>query len=158
MEVLIHDYAVLIDAEDYAFVSSHKWVAVKSKNNTQGRVYFHRYISTENGVVVREYLHRDLLNCPKGMYVDHINRNTLDCRKDNLRICTHTENMINKSMQKNNTSGVIGVQWCSSRNKWRARIAVRKETIDLGYYNSKEDAIKARKLAESKYGYDKIRV
>jgi len=157
METTIAGYNVKIDPDDAEFISDHKWVAVRSAtNNPQGRVYFHRYIKTVNGTVIREYLHRDLLKCPSGMCIDLINRDTLDCRKANLRLCTHTINMINRSMQKNNTSGVIGVQWCESRNKWRARIVVNKKTLDLGYYHNKEDAISARREAEAKYGYSEI--
>lgn len=52
---------------------------------------------------------------------------------------------------KNNTSGVTGVSWNSKSSKWCARIGIHKKRITLGYYENKEDAIKARKEAEEKY-------
>lgn len=64
-------------------------------------------------------LHRFITNCPKGLVVDHINRNPADNRRCNLRICTQFENNKNRS---NNTSGITGVTWRSRSKKWRATI------------------------------------
>lgn len=92
----------------------------------------------------RKYLtlSRYLTNCPTNKVVDHINHNTLDNRKNNLRICTNYENNINKT---NNTSGCVGVSWDKNRNKWH----VTFKRKNIGRFSSFEDAVKARKLAES---------
>lgn len=58
---------------------------------------------------------------------------------------------MNRSMRSDNTSGVTGVYWCKSRNKWNAEIRINSKKINLGYFINKEDAIKARKRAEIKY-------
>lgn len=156
--MILDGYPVLIDDRSVDGISKYSWVAVKNKNkNSQGRVYFHRYVKTENAKVCRQYLHRFLTGCPAEMYVDHINRNTLDCRTENLRIVTHHENMVNRSMQSNNTSGVIGVRWIPRIKRWQARMVVNKKEINLGHFADKHDAIEARRQGEVAYGYDKIR-
>lgn len=95
--------------------------------------------------------HRLVMNAEKGQYVDHKNRDRTDNRKDNLRICSHLDNDRNRSITKNNTSGIIGVGWIKGKNKWRAAIGVKGKTIHLGYFYNKTDAIKARLKAEKTY-------
>lgn len=100
----------------------------------------------------QEYLHRVILGAPKDMCVDHINGNTLDNRKNNLRICTNRENTSNRTkLGTNNTSGILGVRFDNRRNKWYADIQYKGKCIFLGYFNIKEDAIKARIDAEKSY-------
>ena len=82
---------------------------------------------------------------------DHIDRNPLNNRRCNLRPATQSENMHNKSKQRNNTSGIIGVHWKTNDQKWKAQIVVNNKQISLGYYKNKDDAIKARLEAELKY-------
>ena len=83
---------------------------------------------------------------------DHVNRNRLDNRFENLRQCSQQENTRNCSIRSNNTSGFIGVFWNKQKNKWYAKIRIDKdEDKFLGYYNKKEDAIKARLKAESEF-------
>lgn len=100
---------------------------------------------------IRLSLHRFITNCPDNMVVDHINHNTLDNRKINLRIVTQLENMKNLSKYKNNKSGFTGVYYYKLTNKWTAKIRANKKLINIGCFNTIEDAIKARKDAELKY-------
>ena len=125
----------IIDLEDVEKVKKYKWC-----KTSKG------YILSND----KKLLHRYITNCPENMTVDHINKNKLDNRKSNLRICTMQENDFNKPILKNNTSGVAGV----SRTKngtWRAYISLNRKQINLGHFKNKEDAIKARKNAEIKY-------
>ena len=96
-------------------------------------------------------LHRYLMNCPGDLVVDHINRNKLDNRICNLRVCTQQQNKRNRSIQCNNTSGVTGVSWVSKYNKWMAQIQINGKSKNLGCFNTKEEAINARKQAEIEY-------
>lgn len=96
-------------------------------------------------------LHRFLLNAKKGQIIDHINGNGLDNRRDNLRFCTHTQNMWNRKVHKNSSSGYRGVH--KNRNAWCARIAVNKIRIRLGSFERAVDAAKAYdKVAKLHYG------
>ena len=58
---------------------------------------------------------------------------------------------MNKGIRSNNSSGVTGVGWSKKNNKWRARITLNNKEYHLGYFDDKNDAIKARKEAENKY-------
>ena len=109
------------------------------------------YIVTNISYGRREYLHRFLLNPDKNMLIDHINHNKLDDRKENLRIVNSNQNNENRSISRNNTSGVTGVSWSSNRNKWVAQIKINNKSIFLGRFDNFEDAVAARKEAEEKY-------
>lgn len=129
------------DREDLEKVKQYCWHITK-KGYLQG-------YNTNTGKII--LLHRLITNCPKDKVVDHANRNKVDCRKVNLRICTQLENNKNKSISKRNKSGVVGVSWHKRENKWRAQITVDHKTIYLGDFTNKEEAIKARLQAEKKH-------
>lgn len=86
-----------------------------------------------------------------GYVVDHINRNKNDNRRENLRIVLQSDNVKNKSLQKNNRSGVTGVCFRDDINKWSAYIRCDGIIHRLGHFNDKNDAIKARLEAEKIY-------
>ena len=87
------------------------------------------------------------------LVIDHINGNCYDNSIENLRLVSQAENNRNRSTPKDNTSGHIGLYWIKSSSKWRAQIGVNGKDIYLGLFKNKEDAIKARKEAEKKYGF-----
>lgn len=89
-----------------------------------------------------------LLDC---MYYDHIDRNTLNNRRYNLRKATFEENGRNKSLSVRNNSGVTGVYYRHDTNRWRAEIMVNYQNKSLGSFIDKDDAIIARLTAEAKY-------
>ena len=93
------------------------------------------------GVVI--YLHREILVAPRGVQVDHVNGDTLDNRRKNLRLCTHKENNRNKGLKSTNKSGYKGVYFHSKSGKWSAQIRVNYKAIYLGLFNNKIDAAKA---------------
>jgi hypothetical protein len=85
-------------------------------------------------------------------YIDHINGNKGDNRWANLRECSMAENQQNRTtIQINNTSGARGVSWYGRKNKWTASIHVNYEKINLGFFQTKELAISARKIAKVKF-------
>jgi hypothetical protein len=90
------------------------------------------------------YLHRYLMNPLDNEVVDHRNHNTLDNRKLNLRICSQSQNIMNSKKPIDNTSGVKGVMWDKSREKWISVIGFNGKTINLGRYKNKDEAIKKR--------------
>ena len=107
-----------------------------------GNLYGHRIALGISGVDI-----------PHGFEVDHIDGNESNNRLSNLRVVTKQENSRNRATSKNNTSGTTGVHYAKSECKWRAAIMVDRKTISLGDYTNKDDAIKARKAAEVKYGF-----
>lgn len=87
----------------------------------------------------------------KNKICDHINRNKLDNRRQNLRLVTINENNINQKKYKNNKSGHTGVYYHSSINKWVAYLGYQKQNINCGTFDSFEEAVDAREKAELKY-------
>jgi len=88
--------------------------------------------------------------------MDHINGDKADDRWCNLREVTNAENKRNLPISKRNTSGHVGVCWNKKAKKWHARIGatqVGKSSKHLGFYDTKEEAIAARKEAEKLYGF-----
>lgn len=86
-------------------------------------------------------------------HIDHINGDKLDNRICNLRVVTKQENACNMKRHKANTSGYTGVAWSTAANKWRAYITHEGKRVSLGVYVDIEEAAKARKAAEVKYGF-----
>lgn len=84
-------------------------------------------------------------------YIDHINKNKLDNRKDNLRVCSSSINMQNIKVPKNNKTGHIGVSFYKPYGIYRAYITKNGECIHIGYFNSLNEAVIARKEAEKIY-------
>lgn len=127
------------DLEDYDKVKDVCWYLTKLKyigGHFQGKpVLLHSFILGKNSKMV----------------IDHINHNTADNRKKNLRICSHCQNRMNHKIYKNNTTGYSGVRFCKASNKWTAQISVNYKTINLGTFGSKKEAIDVRKKAEKKY-------
>lgn len=83
--------------------------------------------------------------------IDHIDRDTSNNRIKNLRLATQEINAKNRKISTRNSSGCPGVDF--KCGKWRARVSVNKERIELGYFETKEEACLARKQAEKAYGY-----
>ena len=96
-------------------------------------------------------MHREMLSVPKGMEVDHINSYGLDNRRENLRICTTTENAKNRKINKNNTSGYKGVHWHKTANTWQVYLACNKKRIHIGHFTCLIKAAKAYDEAARKY-------
>lgn len=98
-------------------------------------------------------LHRFITNCPDNMVVDHINHNTLDNRRCNLRIVTKRQNCSNSRVNK---SGYVGVCFIKSWNVWKAYYNIGNKSYSLGFYKDKEFAIKARKQWEEENNHNPL--
>jgi len=141
---LTQGQVALVDDEDYEWLNKYKWCARWNKGT--GSFYALRKNKGKS-----ESMHRDIMKPSKGLVVDHINHNTLDNRKSELRIVTHQQNIMNKSVHKNNSSGFAGVKWHKKNKSWISTIRFNYKDIYLGSFKLKCQAIKTRRNAEEKY-------
>ena len=81
------------------------------------------------------------------IHVDHVNGETLENTRANLRICTAAQNIRNQRLSENSTSGYKGVVWADHAKKWRTNIGYYGKMIYLGYFQTKEDAARANNEA-----------
>jgi hypothetical protein len=143
---LTRGYVALVDAEDFESVSKWKWHAhVGSKRRGgPGSVYAYRREWPSRRLIA---LHREILNPPIDRDVDHINGDTLDCRKANLRPVTPQQNAWNQRIQRRGSSQFKGVSWNKHARKWSAQIKKSGKHTHLGYFMDERDAAKAYNAA-----------
>lgn len=139
---------ILVDKEFEQYILSNIWHVRKTSS---GQIYFYHFDHKK-----RISLHRYITNCPKGMVVDHINGNTLDNRKENLRICTNKENAYNQKKHKGNRhSKYKGVTFRKELKSkpWEAMIYKDYKSKRLGYFATEIEAAKAYNMAAAEaYG------
>ena len=132
----------IIDDEDFEEVNKYKWYVSNE--------YVARMLLPANRRV-QISLHRILMNPPPNLQVDHINGDTLDNRRKNLRVVTLRENVINQKLHKNNTSGYKGVSWDKKLEKWETSINPNGKKIRVGFFNSLLEAVEAYNKSAIKY-------
>ena len=142
---LTRGFVAIVDDEDYEWLNQWKW-------SCDSRGYAIRYESITKGKQTAILMHRQILNLLKGDIKngDHINGNRLDNRKENLRICSKSENNRNRNIGKDNTSGYKGVSWNGSANKWQSRIRINGKQKHLGLFTCPKEAHEAYKKAAMK--------
>lgn len=130
-------HVTVVDDEDEHLARSRRWHALLARN----RIYARGPSGKRNQ---RVYLHRLIVAAPPGLEVDHINGDTLDNRRANLRVATRQQNAANgKGWTGRRYSRFKGVTWRASRLKWIAGITVHYERHWLGEFDSEEEAAKA---------------
>jgi hypothetical protein len=92
---LTQGYITVVSNEDFKKVNKYSWHVTRSggKGRKKGEPYAATFI---NGKKI--YLHRYIMGQPKGFVVDHLNQQTLDNRRENLRVCTQKENIQNRNI------------------------------------------------------------
>ena len=137
------------------------WYIHESNCNIYVRGQVRRY-----GHTIKVVLSRYIMDCPEWLFVDHKNRNTLDNQRGNLRIVTHEENMQNRGYTYNavynaayyrrepGKSGILGVVWCESKQRWRARLRHKGKVVFERYFRTAEEAEAAVKEARSRLGLE----
>ena len=140
----------VVDDDDFVRLGHLNWYAKLDRNT--GAFYAARSIDI-GGRKTTAYLHREVMApLPAGMDIDHKSHDTLDNRRKNLCICTHSQNMMNRrGANKNSTSGIRGVDWFGPDGRWRARVTVAGKQILVGYYTSIEEANRCCVAARKKY-------
>ncbi len=133
----------MVDDEDFEWLSKWKW-----------------HLSRPNGYVVRKqkkngkecaiFMHKEILKPPHGMLGDHRFGDKLDNRRENLRICTHSTNSMNRKQRCTNKLAK-GVSWHRLDNLFQARVKVNGKRISLGYFHTEAEASAAYNAGAIQY-------
>lgn len=138
---LSQDRFAQVDDADYEFLNQWKWQPDKD-----GYARRAKYIEGKWTSVI---MHRVIMNTPKGMQTDHIDLNKLNNQKSNLRICTSSQNAMNKKKRKLNTKTSIhrGAYFVKKMNRWKSSIRKESVYIHLGYFHTEAEAAHAYNAA-----------
>ncbi len=142
-------YAI-VDPDDYKRLSKYKWYAKKCGKT----FYASRTVWTgKNKKRINITMHRQIINPPYPLVVDHINHNGLDNRKANLRPATRTQNNMNRLCikRKGSPSKYKGVIWHKHTKKWNVQICYNGKRKTIGYFNDEIEAAKSYDKAAKKY-------
>lgn len=141
----------IVDDDDYEELAKYKWFY----NNG----YAARYLGYNpvTGLRKQATMHRIIMHTPQGMDTDHINRNRLDNRKINLRICDRSTNVLNRSDWRlkaintklaNGTLGnrdFAGITYHTKHKLWQLRLSIDRKQKHIGLYRTRDDALYAKK-------------
>lgn len=146
---LTQGQVTLIDYTDYELVSQWKWRAMRKQDGS--------FYAVRNQGKKLVWLHRVILErktgqpITSGVFPDHKNGDSLDNTRANLRPATHAQNMRNRKLQKNNTTGLRGVVWSKQCRKWQAQIRVDGKLKYLGLHPTPESAYQSYCNAAKEY-------
>jgi hypothetical protein len=129
----------MVDDEDYEKLNKYKWYAKKGRDT----YYVARNSSLQNGIQTTIRMHREILNLTtEKTMIDHINHDTLDNQRHNLRVCTQSQNSMNQ-VSKRGTSKYKGVSWHKLCGKWQSYIRINWKHTHIGIFTHEEDAARA---------------
>lgn len=120
----------IVDDEDFELVSRYKWHTMASKDKS------HIYAAS------RLRMHRLIIDAPPDMFVDHINGDTLDNRRCNLRLCTNAQNQQNTG-SRGGSSRYKGVSFNKKSGKWIGAFLFEGRRYYCGLWDSEDDCARA---------------
>lgn len=134
---LTQGQVAIVDTEDYNYLMNWKWCANYNKHIKGYYAVANQRKDVSSPINTSIFgMHRLLMLSKKGMVVDHINNNTLDNRRENLRIVSNRQNLQN--IRKKHSSQFPGASWDKNRKKWQAFFSYNTK-----YYGTPEKAYKA---------------
>lgn len=125
-------YAI-VDDEDFEMLSGRKWRACKN-NNT----YYAVRDVRRDGKKALQFMHHLIVQRKDGHQIDHKDRNGLNNSRDNLRLCTHSENMRNRRCKSDSSTGLKGVT--PFQGRYQARISIHGKRIFIGSFKTAIEA------------------
>jgi len=128
----------MVDDEDFTDLSRYSWCIAGNLSMP----YAGRGVK-KSGVTKKVLMHRYLIKATPGSVVDHIDGNTLNNQKANLRICVHKENIRNGKLRTTNKSGYKGVSFSAAKKRFAAHIKADYKSKFLGYFDDAKDAAAA---------------
>ena len=134
-------FVTSVDDEDYEYLNCFKWHAHKSRYN----IYADTTIMRRDGSQTTIKMPSLIMKIPKGMVLDHIDRNTLNNQKSNLRLCTLSQNNMNRVRKLNDkyTSKYRGVFFHKHCQKYTGHVGLNHKRYYIGYYKNELDAAHA---------------
>jgi hypothetical protein len=130
-------YVAVIDDQDADLVAGFKWYPMKTK---EGKVYAAGWKHLPPGRFF-VHLHRLITNAQPGQIIDHVDRDTLNCRRSNLRRATRQQNNWNAGAgRKQATSKYKGVCLCRRSRRFIAQLRHNRKRIRIGYFDNEEAA------------------
>ena len=129
----------LIDQSDAEMTSKIKWYACETN---AGYFYAACHGGNCHSSKIHVFMHRYLMGEPTGMKVDHRNGDSMDCRRENLRICTQSQNVRNRRKVRG-SSKYKGVHFQATRNKWAVQISENGKSQHVGLFSDEREAAKA---------------
>lgn len=127
----------LVDDEDFKWLNNHQWSTKKGVNTFYVQRRHKNKMILMHRIVIQKYEKRYLEDWEA---IDHKDHNGLNNQKNNLRICTRSQNEMNKEKQKDCSSQYKGVCWDQNKQKWRTRIQIDKKRKHLGFFDSEIEA------------------
>lgn len=135
---------VVVDNDSFKELSGKKWYLVNGYAARPGKM-----VNGRREPIV--WMHRVIAETPKGKETDHINGNRLDNRKENLRVCTATENRRNVGVKKNSLTGIKGVRLETRTGRFTTRIQIGSGRLHIGTFETAKEAAEAYNEAALKY-------
>ncbi len=132
----------LVDDQDYSLVSEYAW-----QLHVGGYAYCIKQKDYQREAI---YMHRLILGAKPGQYTDHANHNKLDNRRNNIRLCTQSQNLYNQRGQRL-TSKYKGVSWDRSRKLWTSHIGHNHKQKNLGRFQTEHEAAQVYNAAALSY-------
>lgn len=140
----------IVSDEDYEFLAGHgRWCTQVKDNGARYAVRTVNYRHERGHWTTRQLKMHDVVaarifgSIPSGLTVDHIDHDTLNNTRENLRLATKSQQQANRRKLKPTTSSFKGVSWDALRGKWRVRPMVMGRKTDLGYFEDELEAAAA---------------
>lgn len=142
---LTQGMVAIVDDDDWLYLSKHKWCYAHGGYASRGVCSQLANGRKDRKRIKAIYMHRVIMNPPDGLQIDHINGNKIDNRKVNLRFATMAENMRNRKIQSNNTTGFAGVAFDKRyRKKYFGRIRTNGVTTRTRMFSTASEAFDAK--------------